>query len=383
MTNTVCDVISLRPYCSAGKWIIPMAPYILRIGNGKDTTTTMTTIKITYRNPLEKSDTITIPVIPFDNALARDWKKALYKLVKNQNRLDKGFCFHGFPNTPRNLDFLCNKLNAHIEIINKSDSIDYLIEEYFVPDAIRYGSTYEIGLYTPGLRLKHDIMNKLHNHFERLQGTVGNTSKYYFEADTKTRHSIGQLNLLCHEIESLVLSQRKAITDPKWVRPSQITSFKDAPRYKLTDEHFELFTENGYNRRFGHVYMHWAQIGKTLFEVFRDEDAPNLATEPSICEAITSLEYYSGEFDIELGRDVLYNEHEWHTKELDKFYSWLEDNEMPIDDPKLSLGYLPIAKLDLDAYASPEAVWDAIGNHFDVYKIQVDDVECTYDYGYE
>jgi hypothetical protein len=62
------------------------------------------------------------------------------------------------------------------------------------------------------------------------------------------------------------------------------------------------FVTNGYDRQFGHVYMHWAQIGKTLFEVWRDEGAPDLTD--TVCKAINSLEYYSGEFDIEWGKDV-------------------------------------------------------------------------------
>ena len=49
--------------------------------------------------------------------------------------------------------------------------------------------------------------------------------------------------------------------------------------------------------------MHWCQIGKTLMEVYRDEGAPVLTD--TVCEAITHLKYYSGEFDVEWGNDNL------------------------------------------------------------------------------
>jgi hypothetical protein len=58
-------------------------------------------------------------------------------------------------------------------------------------------------------------------------------------------------------------------------RPSQITTFLNAPRYDLTEEDFELFKQNRYNRELGGVYLHWSQMGKTLYEVFRDEGGVN------------------------------------------------------------------------------------------------------------
>jgi len=68
-------------------------------------------------------------------------------------------------------------------------------------------------------------MNRLHNYFEVLQGTVENLSPYYKYADYDTKYAIRQLNNICHEIENLCLSQRKQSTAPEWIRPSQITTF--------------------------------------------------------------------------------------------------------------------------------------------------------------
>ena len=212
--------------------------------------------------------------------------------------------------------------------------------------------------------------------------TVTNLSPYYKIADYETKYAIRQLNILCHEMESLILSQRKAVVAPGWIRPSQITTFLHAERHTLLDEHREGFVTNGYDRKFSHVYMHWTQIGKTLFEVFRDEGAPELTK--TVCETINSLKYYSGEFDIEWGCDVtLANNYPWHTKEQTDFKEWLIHNNLDPLDAKLSLGYLSIGHVDLLASFGTETlsdIWDQLSTHSDIYKIEVHTASNVFDY---
>jgi len=248
----------------------------------------MKSVKVILRN-YQTGETIDYNIIPRDNQMARDWTTALKQDVLQKSlHLEKNFCFHGFPHTQRTLEYLCNELNRHIYTINTS-GIGYIIEDWYAPDVVRFDERYPVG-DTPliGLRLKHDAMNKLHNHFEVLQGTVEHPSEYASQMTTETTYAVRQLNNLCHEIESLCLSQRKVVQAPQWTRPSQITTFLNAPRHLLTDEHRAGFAENSYNRELGGVYMHWCQIGKTLMEVYRDEGAPELTD--TVCEAITHLQ---------------------------------------------------------------------------------------------
>ena len=216
-----------------------------------------------------------------------------------------------------------------------------------------------------------------------MQGTVNNLSPYYILADYQTKYAIRQLNVLCHEIETLILSQQKQSYVPEWIRPSQINTWLHAPRYQLTDEDRKLFILNGYNREFGTVYMHWAQIGKTLFEVFRDEGAPVLTD--TICEAITHLEYYSGEFDIEWGADMILNDTKtpWHTEEQNNFTNWLLQNSLDPNDTNLSLGYLPIGKVDLEkSFGTSDIfkIWQILETHLDIHEIEVNGIKKTYSY---
>jgi len=346
-------------------------------------------IKVVLRNPLDQQDLIDYDIVPDDTLLAHDWQQALKELLVQGRMLEKNFCFLGFPGTARTLDYICKELNECVYDVNAMDwqsvgLAPYIIEEWFTPDSVRFGLEYpcELTDTSLGLSVKHEVMNKLHNHFERLQGTVWSPSEYYTQATPTVKYAIRQLNTLCHEIESLVLSQRKAYRLPEWVRPSQITTFISAPRYDLKDRHREGFVTNGYDRKFGHVYMHWAQIGKTLFEVFRDEHAPELTD--TVCEAITQLKYYSGEFDIEWGRDVVRTgDFPWHVEEQDRFEKWLIQNNIDPKNPAMSSGYLPLGQVELQqSFGTTDigTIWQILSTHLDIYSIEVDGVVQTYDY---
>lgn len=331
-------------------------------------------VKVTLRNPLDYSDLLDYYIVPNDSQLARDWVGALKKLLHSGNLLEKNFCFMGFPKTARNLPFLCSEVNHAIDTINNFFS-DYQIEEYFTPENV-LATDYDAN------GPNHELLNQLHNHFEILQGTVWQLSDYYRRADYATKYAIRELNTICHEMENLILSQRKAVTLPQWVRPSQITTFLNARRYDLTDEHRQGFLENGYDRVLGGVYMHWTQIGKTLYEVFRDENAPELTG--TVCDAITELRYYSGEFDVEWANDVVYGgENQWHNEEQDRFRQWLLDNNRDPNDTTLSLGYLPIGQVDLiGSFGTTDyqKIWDMLSDHLDIYSIEVDGIRNMFDY---
>lgn len=373
----------------------------------------MNNVRVVLRNPVNKSQTIDYTIDSYDTELSRDWLAALENdILKPNLMLEKTFCFLGFPHTHRNLEYLCNELNDHIFYINQFNETSvwqsaglepYVIEEWFSPDSVRFNNNYPIApppgdeshdddpRYL-GLKLKHNVMNVLHNHFERLQGTVWKPSKYYELASLRVKHAIRNLNLVCHELESLVLSQRKIVQAPNWVRPSQITSFINVPRHELTSAHRKGFS-NGYDRRFGEVYMHWTQVGKTLMEVYNDEGAPTLtvgsdSTDISVgagstCEAINALRFYSGEFDIEWAKDVTYDTAPWHREHIDGFYHWLERNGVDYSNPKLSLGYLPIAAVNVSSSFGTDniyEIWKILGDHLDIYSIEVNGVTATYDY---
>ena len=291
-----------------------------------------------------------------DTPLGLRWIEALKDNLKQKRILEKNFCFLGWPDSKRNLTYLCEELNKNIAQINSFNFNppykkikSFSNEDFQYPDTLPVGFERWVGREIhgnfPGLKLKHEACNKLHRHFEELQGTAWTLSPYYKIADNKTKYAIRQLNNLCHEIEGWVEAYRKSIVDPEWLRPSQITTFLNAPRYDLHEEDYELFKQNRYNRELGGVYLHWSQIGKTLYEVFRDEDGRKL--DEATCSTINHQKYYSGEFDIEWGQTINEDTFSWKKEEMNDFRSWLKLNDYDWEDPKLSLGYIKLGQIDM------------------------------------
>ena len=179
---------------------------------------TLDEIQITLRSNHGHYHSIWIDVA--DNSLSRKWLSALNQLLENDNHLEKNYCWLGWTGTERNLEYLCLQINRSIHAINSSN-LDYRINDWFSPA----NTVNEKG------GVDHDHMNHLHRYFEDLQGWSGGISNHYQQADRETRWHIRQLNLLCHELESLVLSMRKDQTAPEWKRPSQLMCWLQAPRF--------------------------------------------------------------------------------------------------------------------------------------------------------
>ena len=327
--------------------------------------------------------------------LGHRWLKALKTNLKNKLILEKNYCFLGFADSKRNINFLCNELNNSIFQINCFNSLNhwgvdllksYKIDKNYTPDDFMYSADLPIGKavngdesITPGLRLKHEACNELHRYFEDLQGQAWKLSPYYEIADNKTKYAIRQLNNLCHEIEGWVEANRKKAFEPEWMRPSQITTFLHAPRYELQDDDFEFFKHNRYDRELGGVYLHWSQIGKTLFEVFRDGDK-------AVGDGgINHQKYYSGEFDIEWGQTITEKD-KFKKQEMDNYKNWLKENNYNWEDPKLSLGYIKLGQVDLKRSFGTDnflKIYEILSNNLNITKIEViesENVSCEYPY---
>ena len=179
-----------------------------------------------------------------DNSLSRKWLSALNDILRNELHLEKNYCWFGFNNSERNAEYICTQINQSITAINLAD-LGYEIVDFFSP----------ANTIQSNLDLNHDKLNWLHRYFEDLQGVSGAMSSFYNKANSTTRWHIRQLNLLCHEYESLVLSMRKAIQAPEWIRPSQLMCWLNAPRFALDPEDFELFGINTLSSPLGSVYV--------------------------------------------------------------------------------------------------------------------------------
>jgi len=306
-----------------------------------------------------------------DNSLSRKWLSALNQLLINNNHLEKNYCWIGWTQNERDANFLCERINDSIRAVNNS-RLDYCIatEPFAISNVIN-----------SDLDINHDRMNQLHRWFEDLQGWSGGISNHYLAADPGVRWHIRQLNLLCHELESLVLSMRKDVQAPEWKRPSQLMCWLNAPRYELEEEDYELFGINTINRSLGGVYVGVNKaVGKHHWEVFNDEGRDSRIGE-LVTSTLRAQTEAAGDFDIEWANNP--GAYHWQITKLAEFRTWLIANGFDPDDKALTIGHPQVGQVDLSrSFGTTEffKIWQQLSTKLDVYKIRTSSAEATYEY---
>jgi hypothetical protein len=313
---------------------------------------------------------LTVYIDVEENSLSRKWLEALTHLVKNNYHLEKNYCWLGWAEGDRSLEYICGEINRSIEAINSAD-LGYTINDVFTPE----------NTVADDLGIDHAHMNQLHRYFEDLQGVSGAMSPYFTAADATTRWHIRQLNLLCHEHESLMLSMRKLIQAPEWRRPSQLMCWLRAPRFELDREDYELFGIDTINRKLGGVYVGVNKaVGKHHWEVFNDEGRDSRIGE-LVTSSLKSQTEAAGDFDIEWAKDP--GAFPWQIKALAEFRTWLVENRFDPEDKSLTIGHPKVAQVDLmRSFGTTDynLIWTQLADHLDVYKIRIGDIEATYEY---
>jgi hypothetical protein len=315
---------------------------------------------------------LTVYIDVEDNSLSRKWLGALNDIVCTGLHLEKNYCWLGWTESARNAEYLCTQINRSIQAINAS-TLDYRIQDFFSPGTV----------IQQDLDINHAQMNQLHRYFEDLQGTAGAMSPYYESADDVTRWHIRQLNLLCHELESLVLSMRKVKTAPEWRRPSQLLCWLQAPRFELEAEDLELFGIETINRKMGGVYVGVNKaVGKHHWEVFQDEGRDSRIGE-LVTTSLQAQTQAAGDFDIEWARDP--GAYPWQIQQLAEFREWLARNGFDPDDAGLTIGHPQVGQVDLErsfGTTDYQAIWAQLAQHMDVYSIRTSSARAIYNYSW-
>lgn len=327
---------------------------------------------------VHNGDIVTVYIDVFDNSLSRKWLTALNDLLKNNYHLEKNYCFLGFVESERNAKYICEQINQSIASINRAN-LGYQIDDHFtVENTIEPGP---VGENLPGGKLIHDKLNWLHRYFEDLQGVSGAMSPYYDRADGITRWHIRQLNLLCHEYESLVLSMRKHQYVPQWRRPSQLMCWLHAPRFTLDAQDYELFGVDTLARPLGGVFVGVNKaVGKHHWEVFNDEGRDSRVDE-LVSTSMRSQTEAAGDFDIEWANNP--GHYPWMQKQLSDFRDWLIINGFDPEDKSLTIGHPQVGQVDLQRSFGTDdfsIIWKQLGDHLDVCGIKTHDASAIYDY---
>lgn len=334
-------------------------------------------IEMELTDPVSKHvQTVYIDV--HDNSLSRKWLTSLNTLLTENYHLEKNYCFLGFADSLRSTKYICDRINTSIAAVNAAE-LGYTIDDNFtIENTITAG---DVGIKKPGGKLIHSKFNWLHRYFEDLQGISGAMSPYYTKASNEVRWHIRQLNLLCHEYESLVLSVRKEQYLPFWQRPSQLMCWLNAPRFVLDDRDYELFGIDSLNRELGGVFAGVNKaVGKHHWEVYCDEgaDVSHLVT-----STLRSQTEAAGDFDIEWANNPA--EWDWMKQDLIKFRQWLIDNNFDPDNKALTIGHPKVGQVDLiKSFGSTNYVdiWKILGSHLNVTSIKTNDAHAAYTYNW-
>lgn len=332
-----------------------------------------TKVKLTLRNPLNENEIHELFIIPKNANIGKKWIEKLKECLLKNLKLEKNYCWVGWPDSPRNLKYLTKKLRGYIKTINDYNLSEKCLweEKYYINEKYT-----ENTVITEDLDVNHELFNKLHHHFEILQGQVWNISEWFINADNETRYAIRQLNNLCHEMEILIKQIKTKSKSPGAVSPSAIIAFLNGPREELEKEDYEHFTLQRGN---GRVFLGYCQIGKIHWEAFVDGD------QDIFDDGISGLRYVSGEITMDFGKGTDESSH--HQKMIDDYGKWLEKNNLSIDDISIGHGWLHVADLDMTPYKdmSPVELEELLSKFLDIFSIEIIEndlvtVRNTFDY---
>lgn len=228
---------------------------------------------LTLQNPTNQNDKLDLKIIIKNNPISTKWFEHVCACLDQKLNLEKNFCWLGWPDPVRNVDFLKQELQTCVNKINNFSDNNSIWNGYRIEKEWDDISS-------------HDALNRLHHHFEILMGQVWNVSEYMKTADDETKYQIRQLNNLVHETQSRKNVEGIAFKD---IQPMSIISYLNVERELFSDEYYDYFD---LNREFGDIFLHYTQTGKTPIEAFTDED------DHVFDNNINALRYVSGEYNI-------------------------------------------------------------------------------------
>ncbi len=233
----------------------------------------------------------------YNTDIAYRWAKE----IANNYPLYETDRFQAWPGNNKNLSDYVGLLKEQIDIVNS-----------YAPETIIFDHL-----------LSQDTLNYLHKFFEDLRGHIETGTDFYNSAPEEIKQAIDKFNVLIHETEHLI---RNSGT------PTIIGTFAERPRIPLIKEDYDLFTIKW---KYGEVYINYCEVGKTLLDVFKDQDS-------YIGENnIRPQKYYSADFMIKFGIEL---PEEFHQQRIKEFNAWYDKQLYRFEN--ISLGMIPVAILE-------------------------------------
>lgn len=279
----------------------------------------MSKLEITLANSTGAKYTLFFNIL--DTEIASKWLVELQKTLDLGTHLDDSERLYGFNGSKYTVEYCIDTLNEFVDTINRYQPV---CEKH-----VNYNYT-------------QDDLNYLHNIFERYHGLYDaqDSNDFYSNAPKDVQYALGQLNIYIHRLESINSYARFVCT----------FSSDGRPRIPFAPADYKHFTMQ---EVWGGLYINYCEIGKTLVDMYRDNDK-HIGN-----EAFIPQQYFKSDFNVkfthhtpkeyaELEQNVI----NYYEKNLEKFVA------LGHFDPKFALGSIQVGQLsfpdDIDKKAFEE-----------------------------
>lgn len=250
----------------------------------------------------------------YNNPTCQRWYNALAEQCNKNNDILEKDRFYNFPNNVWTEETIVNELNSCIDIINARNTVIQ---------------------HTAFVGMPQEQLNHLHHYFENLRGGILTPGDYWSQATVEEQEALERYNVIIHRAENFYSNAARSFYSPRIV-----CRFKDRKRYDMLDEDYQYFT---LVRKYGEVYINYCEVGKPLYDVYKDGD--DIVGEDNI----RPLKYYSSDFTVYF--------HTRSQERVDVFLQgmsqWWDQNNNYLtalgftkDNPKNAIGNIPVAMLE-------------------------------------
>lgn len=216
-------------------------------------------LKITICNPKNHADEFDLIFKLHDSSIVKKWSKKLLMGISNYNIDDKER-FYGFNTIEEETEKALTFINHCIDTINDDKKI---IEK-------KLNSINDT-----------DTLNYLHHIFETYHGLLDHQNSLFWNSlKPETKKALSNLNIAVHRVENVIYGNEKRL----------VVTYFGLPKDSFFTKNDFKFLERNY--KFGELYINYVEIGKTIEDLYRDNDT---YIEP---EAFQPLQRYSADFTI-------------------------------------------------------------------------------------
>lgn len=259
-----------------------------------------TKLHITYSNPNNFDDNVTIDYKLRQTPIAHKWVQRVLTAQQLQYPIDDPARFYGFGSLEQQTQSAITAINQLIDTLRQHIAIEAKLTDVYDQSTLNY----------------------LHHIFETQHGLLDAK-----ESNSELQKNLSDLNILVHRCESVA----------RGANPRHVVTYFGLPKTETLDnEDYDYFDAA---ITFGTVYINYAEIGKTLYDFYVDNDT---YIKP---EAFQPFQHYSADFVVRFwndpGADIKHNLQRFFSKNQEYFhnlgYTWQELSR--------SIGSIPVADI--------------------------------------